>query len=383
MIPHFLHIYDKPKLGTAYQSRVPVTNYRHKISAIGGFDTASCNIMPPPGDIEKWLDNHLGNRVAVFVDNPMEPIWEGFINRMTFSAGGYQYTISLDEMVNRASTIYTASGAPSESAAVNNLDSQAVYGIKAGKIEMGPQGSVATARTVLRDTVLAQRAWPKASITQGGGNGTVTVEMLGFWHTLAWETWTDSTSAVAQANTLITTILLPGMANGATFFNNADFADIASNTVTILRTRNRGQTMQEILTEIAETGDGTNIYVIGITPTDIQTGTRRLYYRAFNSTIEYTARRGDGLRIRNLWGKLERPWTVRPDKGIRITDLLPFWNGLGDNPCETWIASIDYDANQQAVTWTGTDDITVEGAFQLHQYNKAHGRRFGAPRRFV
>lgn len=385
---HSLHIYEKPKQGNSFLRRLTAYNYRHKISAVGWFDTASCDVAVPPAEAEMFLDRYIGNRVAIFVDNPVEPIWEGFINRMTFAGGGYTYTISLDEMINRASVIHSVvnTATPQNTAVANNTSSQAVYGIKAGRVELGFQYSAGTGVTGLRDTILAQRAWPKASIVQGGGEGLVTLELMGFWHTLAWEIAEGavfSSTGNSAINTLITADILPNVQNGTTFFNNADTSMITANALTLTRNRVRGQTLKDILTELAEVGNGTSTYIIGITPTRFGTGERCLYYRAANTDIEYTTRRGDGLRTRNIYGQLVPPWLVRPDRGIRISDMLPGWNGMGDDPRETWIATIDYDANQQSVIWTGADDITPEGVFQLRQYNKLHGTRFGASQRFV
>lgn len=384
---HMLHIYEKPKLGSGLLRRIQAFNYRHKISAIGGFDTASCDIrLRDMSEAEQFLDQYIGNRIAVFVDNPVEPVWEGFINRMTFSSGNYQYTVSLDEMLNRVNVTYTVSGAtnPTNSAASNNTASQSIYGIKAGKIELGFQFSAGTGVTSAQNTILAQVAYPKASFTQGGGGGLVTLEMLGFWHTLSWEVYQQTTAGVANISTdIIPVRILPNVANTTTFFDNGNTDGVEANALSMNSNRVRGQTIADVLTELAEVGDGTNVYVVGITPTDLIAGTRRLYYRAFNSTVEYTARRRDGLRLRNLYGQLEQPWFARPDKGIRISDMLLGWDGVGDDPRETWISSIEYNANDLTVNWTGTDDTTDEGAFQLNRSSKQHGRPFGAGRRFV
>ena len=85
-----------------------------------------------------------------------------------------------------------------------------------------------------------------------------------------------------------------------------------------------------------------------------------------------------GLRIRNLYGQIVPPWTVRPDRGIRVSDMLIGWNGIGDNPTETYIKGIDYDANAQTVDYHGDDDTRAEGAFQLARYGRPIGKKFSA-----
>jgi hypothetical protein len=63
--------------------------------------------------------------------------------------------------------------------------------------------------------------------------------------------------------------------------------------------------------------------------------------------------------------------------------MLIGWNGVGDNPMETYIMKVDYDANRQTCIYSGDDDLSAEGVFNLKQYNKAYGKRFGAGRRIL
>ena len=188
---HVMKIYQKPKLGTSYLTALPVYNYKHSINAIGGFDTASCDIaVNSRADGMRFLDQYIGNRVAFIVDNPVEPIWEGFINRMTFSFGGVEYSIGLDDMANRVIAIYAAaSGSPTttQSTVVNNTSSQSLFGIKQEQVDLGNM-QAGTGATLIRDTILAQRAFPKTSILpSGGSSGLLHIEFLGFYHTLEWE----------------------------------------------------------------------------------------------------------------------------------------------------------------------------------------------------
>jgi hypothetical protein len=379
--PHALNIYQKPAVGDSFLKRLSVYNYRHTIAAVGGFDTASCDIaIRSREEGQQFLDQYIGNRVAFYVDNPVEPIWEGFINRMTFDAGGVQYTISLDEMTNRVQVTHTdpvtSATIPLITTASNNTDSQAIYGIKQDNIEFGVMRN-STGATALRDTVVAQRAWPQSSITRGGDGGLLHIEFLGFWHTLNWEIYVNTATTATTVGALVLA-LLSGLANGTTFFNNADTADVIANSTAINNDHNRKQTAQESLMRWQEMGNAGAYTVVGVTPTLFSTGTRRLYYRNATQTITYTARQSDGLRIRNLYGQLVSPWTVRPDTGIRVSDMLIGWNGIGDNPAETYIQTVTYDANQQTVDYQGDDDTRAEGAFQLRRYGRPIGKKFSA-----
>lgn len=386
--PHTMKLYQKPAVGNGFVKRLNVYNYRHTISAIGGFDTASCDIAIRSRDEgQQFLDQYIGNRVAFYVDNPVEPIWEGFINRMTFDAGGVQYTISLDEMANRIRVVYTTAATSPDitqgaaaTATTKSTYSQSLYGIKQEQIDLGLM-TAGTGATLLRDTVLAQKALPKSSILPGGnGNGLIHIEFLGFYHTLMWEDFRQTTAGSVQLGNFVDTII-GGILNGTTFFDNTDTTLTIANTNAINQQTMKGETVWDVLKKIQETGNTTNYFVIGISPTDYQTGTRRFYYQVASTDIVYTARQSDGLRIRNLYGQLVPPWTVRPDAGVRVSDMLIGWDGIGDNPTETYVTKIDYDANQQTAIYSGDDDISIEGAFNYRRFNKAYGKRNGQPRR--
>lgn len=372
--PHTMHLYQKPKIGTSFIRRYSTYNYKHSINAIGGFDTASCDIAVRSRDEgQQFLDQYLGNRVAFIVDNPVEPIWEGYINRMTFSAGGVEYTISLDGMANRVRSVYTVlatSPQTTQSAVNDSAASQAIYGIKQEQVDIGFMQS-GTGVTIVRDTILAQRAFPKTSIlpSQGGG-GLLHIECLGFYHTLEWEDFRQGTPASVQLGNFVDTIL-GGLANGTTFFDSSDTTDTAANANQIDQAHVRGESVWEVFMKIQEFGDTSNYFVLGVGPTLFQTGTRRFYYRQASTTVTYTARQSDGLRIRNLYGQLVDPWRVRPDTGIRVSDVLIGWDGVGDNPTETYIKKIDYDANSQSCIYSGDDDITAEGVFNVKRQLKA------------
>lgn len=388
--PHRLNLYQKPKQGNGYIDRFLTYNYKHRVSAVGGFDSASCDIVPrSKASPERFVDQFLGNRVAIYVDSPVEPIWEGFIYRLTFNMGNSAFTISLDEMMNQVNVKYMPLGGTLTSvtptATSKALASQAIYGIKAGTLDIGYVRATGTRVATLASTKLEQLAWPKQSSTNRSGAvpGTIHIEMLGFYHTLRWQERNQPSTNLFTLTNMFTNAsfgLLATVANGTTFFDNTDTSLIATNTVTMPLDEFRGKTYWDVMVEIQETGDvGTNYYVTGITPTDFYTGTRRAYYQVANSSILYTARMRDGLRLRDIGGRLIAPWRARPDCGVLVSDWIIGGAISGDDPRETYIMNIDYDANSQQVVWTGDDALNGEAAFQLHRNTKPFGKRFGAP----
>ncbi len=381
---HYIHVYQRPKQATTVGSplfikRYPVYNYQHTIASMGWFDTASCDLaIRSQIEGNDILNSYLGAFVQIIVDNPVEPIWEGLINRITFNSGGASYTISLDEMANRVSCVFTGvANAAGQTTIANNTNSQAIYGIKQEQIEFGVDttGGAATQRGQLRDTILLQRAFPQTAISQAmGETNLVHLELIGVYQTLEWEKQFTILTAGNNAATAKINATLAALANGTTFFDSADTSQVATNAITI-PDQQRGMSTWELIQKIAESGDATNYWIAGILPTDPNLGTRRLYYRQFNSAVEYTAFQSDGLKPRNAYGKPIPPWLIVPDRAIRVNDtLIGFGTSIAVDPRVTYIQSIQYDANAQQVTWLGTDDTTARAAFHLKRRFKPLGK---------
>lgn len=383
---HSIHVFQRPAQGNDFIKRYPTYNYQHTISAMGWFDTASCDIaVSGEAEGQRILEQYLGCFVQIYVDNPVVPIWEGLINRLTFNSGGASYTISLDEMANRVTVVYTgAANAAAVTAPVNNTTSQAIYGIKEDQIEFGADPSAGTQRTVMANTLLAQRAFPQSSYGQSQGNSNlVHMELIGIFHTLEWEKFFSVLSAANNPATTVVTNTVGALANGTTFFDNADVSQISTNGLGVPQ-QVRGMSYWERLQKIAEAGDGATYWIAGINPTDPNKRTRAFYYRIGDVSITYTCRQSENLKPRTLFGGYIPPWNVVPDNGIRVTDVLVGFGGtINTSPREAYIQSVQYDANSQAVQWFCTDDTTARAAFLLKRSFKPLSRAFGAPLRTI
>lgn len=382
--PHNLVIYQKPKRGNKPLRSAFVFNYKHKISAYGWFDTAECDLIPVNAtEGMRFVEQFIGNRVAVFVDNPYEPCWEGLISRITLNTGGATYTISIEDMYNTVQVNYTtsASAFPSQSGLSQQLTSQAVYGVKQGVIEGGVvPGGGGTQFDGIRKSMIEMVGYPQSSITPGDDSATIHLEMMGIYHTLRWQLNFNVTTPTVSYSNFINTYILSILNNGATFFDNTDLSGIT--TVAALRTQGDapGKTLWDQLETHTHAGDNNGTpYVVGITPTDPRTNKRKLYYRPANLDIQYKAWRRDGFRIRNFYGRLVPPWKVRPDRSLRVDDMLLAYGLAGDDPRDVWVQSIDYDGETGKVLYYGADDTSVEGAFQYKTGLRPqwYGRRNG------
>ncbi len=386
---HFAHIYQKPAQGNAFIQRLPVSQYKHKISAMGGFDNAQFRLNVGITQAERILEQWVGNRIAIYVDNPAEPVWEGLINRIDLQVASVSFSRSIDKLYNRVNVGQKTGSSRNRNAAVaDNTDSQAIYGIKQGQLDVGyHQSSLKGYVNDLRDRVIAFHAWPQSTTAIRGGSGLLLrVSALGFYHTLGWEEIPNDSTTLREPGDIISVRIVPNLVNTTTFLDNGDVSAIEANAAFTFSTSNQalvGRTAWDVIRNLTEAGDGAVRYIAGVSPTLFSTNTRRVFYRPASTSVDYTYRVKEGLKIRNQFGGVVQPWNVRPDKVIRVQDLLVGWNALGDDPRLTYIETVDYDAESQVAAIRGapdTGDATIESALQLTRGShwKTFGEREGA-----
>ena len=385
---HFVHVFQKPKQGNGFIQRLPVSQYKHKISAMGGFDTCQFRLNVGITQAERIIEQWVGNRIAAYVDNPAEPVWEGYINRIKLQVGTVSFSRSLDKMYNRVNVGQKTGATRNRNSVSNNTDSQDIYGIKQGQLDVGFHND--TNQGYINDLgarVLVFHAFPQSTTAILGGRGLILrIDARGFYHTLGWEETPANSTALRNPGVIIGTDIVPNLANTTTFLDNADVSAIDANAAFTFESRNQaltGRTAWDQIRNLTEAGDGLLRYVAGVSPTLFGTDNRRVFYRPANTAVEYTYRVSEGLKIRNLFGGIVQPGNVRPDKVIRVQDLLVGWNAIGDDPRETYIETVDYDAESQVAAIRGAPDIgdaTTEAAFQLTrgEHWKTFGERFGA-----
>jgi hypothetical protein len=384
---HWVHIYQRPAQGTNFIARQQAFKYQHQKLAVGGDDTMSCEFALDGSESQMALENWVGCRVAVFVDNPMAPIWEGLISRIYYDDGTLMVTRSLDEMFNRVEMIVTSTTDTLTTivAAADELDSQALYGVKSGTcdgfVRRGTVAQITPQMDAVRDLIINQVAWPLTSVSQSGGAPMFRMEAVGFYHTLSWNNYYKGTFNMRIPSAYIYLVL--GAADSSSiFFDGTDASLIQTNAAyQIPDSEMFGKTVWQCLQSAQGGGDGSAYWVMGITHTDPITGTRRFYYRPGQTDVYYTSRTIDGLRPRNQWGGLVRPWAMEADRVMRVNDLLVGWSGRGLDPRETYIETLRYDAESQKVTWAGADNLHMQGALQTHRYYKMQGPTFGPPQR--
>ena len=386
---HKLLLYDKPRQGTTFIRQIPVYAYRHRKVAIGGDDSASCILFVSYNEAEWWYENALGNSGRFFVDDPMMPVWDGYVNRVTMEVGGYTFTRSLDDMFNRTTMDYynQATAALAVTATINDTASQTVYGLKQGQIAGEIEYGTGSSRNAIRQILATQYAWPQVSFSQGGGAVAIKLELLGWYHVWEWEIYestntTDVNADVALLRTTVTTTAeaptnAPFIyATGAGGAGNTWSQYIAANAgFTINRESTNGRTYWDFISEITSGGDGTNPWVVGITRPNALDATRYVYYRAARSAVAYYQRifSEPGV-VRDQFDRKVSPWRMEADRSIQVSDVLFAWDEAGQDPRATYIEALEYDGDTQTVTYQGGDNINPLGIFGLNRRFKTRGR---------
>lgn len=395
---HFVSIYDNPLStlgnGRRFQARYQAYNYRHSIASIGGFDSMSCDLAVDRYTAELVYANFLGSRIAAFVDNP-NFIWEGFINRITYRPGNKEFTRSFDDMANRVRVVYNLTSAGTVtgvSTIANNTTSQGLYGVKDAVYETDINyGADVTHKDDVRTLKLAQNAYPQVSSKESGGGAILSIECLGFYWLWDWEVYnstsTTSRTASAQLRRLVgdtTLAVLP--ANASKIYQTGATGGAWGDRITTNAAFNyndestSGRTFLETIQGIPEAGDGSARWVLGITPLDHLNSSsgalRYVYYRPAQTSALYTAKAltEPGI-IRDNFGRLVDPWRVQPDNIVRITDVLAGYSNPGEDPRQTYITNVNYDAETLTAAYQGEDDITMAGAMGLKQRYPKHGKR--------
>lgn len=375
-----INIHRRPSItaigNTALMGRHIALNYRHKITAMGWYDTAYCEVLPPPDRYSTLMDDYIGARVFIYGGNPTYPIWTGTINRISYTRKGVSYNNSIESMYNSVSV---RTNGLLNAGAINQT-SITKYGRKHGIIDVAAHtGSPGVNER--RDTLLAMNAYPQKSKVRvpGQSDTPLRLEMVGDHLTMNWSPTTNNSGTAIAFSAAVRAIVANCNLGGNVWFNNTanDYTEIVDNlTPTIAPNSYYNITNLEAIRKVVESGDNLgNRWVYGI-KFDPNTRLRRLYYRRANFAIKYTARLSDGMRVRDLSNRLVDPGSVTPDCGFRVTDVFPTWSGTGDNPAESYIETVEFDANSQEVTLIGVDDPTIEGQFQTRRYGKVRDGRW-------
>jgi hypothetical protein len=381
-VTHTVLLYQVPRQGHGFVGRHVASRYKLSIVAAGGFDKASWSANLGRAEAEYAFEHYLGCVVRVFVDNPMVPVWEGYIDRIRYRVGELVVTRGFENMANRVNVTYynATSGAvvrTEQTAVAEHAASQAKYGVKEMSIQASPHYAIdVTHKEVIGDVISVVNGLPQASIGPAiPGDALISFEAKGLQY-YVWD-WTGYKSASTATDTPSTAVKRAAIRtdvaagpNAANVYETASAAGsghwdalIAENAAfNMPRGSSGGMTVLEYLRSIVEAGDGVNRWVFGITPVDYNTNSRRVYYKSATTDVIYTTRAlGDAGRVRDIYGQLVPGYRVRPDAGIRINDILTGWRGGADDPRVNYIEQVKYDGTTGRVSWQSGDNVDIDG----------------------
>lgn len=336
-----------------------VENWRHRIAATIGFDTASCKLRGAQSFLEGLFSSILGNKLTRYSADGGQVVWEGYVNAVTLNLPGVSYSLSLDQMFNRVRVRYTVidatttppsvTGATTRTATASDTPSQSRYGIKDMILSAGETS--ATIAEQIRAVALAQYKQPRRSaIIRGGNDVSLDMACLGYGHTLDWQVYNYTGATGTQnANLQIADILTAaGQFIAAT--------QLTTNATPVPKYRDFDQTALEQIQAIAEQGDSSgNRWLVSVLED------RRLYYQAASATIAYWRRVSDERQaIRNVFGGGEAPYElVRPDRWLRLTDV-----GIGKTGgYDPAVYADDFQLIYiESVEWAEPDSLTLVGS---------------------
>ncbi|MDY6874039.1 MAG: choice-of-anchor R domain-containing protein [Chloroflexota bacterium] len=162
-------------------------------SAFGGPAQATCRAVGPAG---RLLDLTGLLRCGVTVrDGQGEPVWWGFIEAVEVNLAAVSVRVALADLANRVRVQYqTLSagrlvGVRATTKAAEDLRSQAEYGVKEHLLTR--QNIDRAFAESLRDTWLAQHAWPITRLSQRTKPGAPQARLIckGWFETLGWRTY--------------------------------------------------------------------------------------------------------------------------------------------------------------------------------------------------
>jgi len=299
-----------------------VDSWQHVISAWGGYDSATFTVKDRKERIESWLEEGLGRHVVCY-SPALSVVWEGFVNKVSVNLGRLSATRGpLLDCANRVAVVYstidTSTSPPTvgvrvKTSSSNHTDSQARYGIIEKVLSAG--GATATNAEQIRDTYLAENAWPMTSsvLGQSESEPSVSVECLGYVHWFKAYVYNDTSASGTQNLSAKIQAILNAQLNTIILGY-----DITENTLAVDRYENDDRTAWDLLRSLTAMGDADdNRYLFGVY------AGRRARYEQASFDVAYRMRLSEPeQRVETLTGATVKPWDVLPGRWLFLSDLL-------------------------------------------------------------
>lgn len=331
---------------------VPLQDWKHTVSAFGGFNTAEFTLMDNQVSLDDWAIDGLGRKIIAH-DETLSPMWEGFVDSVTVNNNGLTKTYGpVSDIANRIFSIYSGVdvsvfppiiGVRKRSPTFNDTLSQQKWGILPYILSLA---GVSDANADLLVTMyMKEHSHAEKNTTfafGGSGNGSVQVKCLGWFNTLKYPyNYLVPGSGTVPLTTRLQQIIL---AQPNSEWVATDFAHMQANTVPVIAYQNDDQLAVEQIRGYTAMGDqSNNRWLFGVYED------RKPYHYPVVNQIDYLIHLKDSRWIvYDANHAVVPPWRVRPGKwaffademaGLGAVDLL----NLDQDPRTVLIENVTFD----------------------------------------
>lgn len=307
---------------------VKIQNWRHTISSFGGFDTAEFDLVDYPSETNDWIMNGL-LRPIVARDETLSVMWEGFVNSITVTQGGLTVIYGpVLGIANRIFAVYSGVdtsvyppviGVRKRTPTQNHLESQRIWGIWPEVLSLA--GVTDANSDQLVSMYMQEHCHPdvNTSFSFGGKDVTVSVQCLGWHHTLVYP-YTDTTvSGTIPVSTRMKAIISAQINPG---WLSTDYSRIQTNSTAIKAYEEDDRPAIEHLRGLTAMGDAAlNRWMFGIYEG------RQAVYEPISMAVNYKMDlREASQSIYDTSDAVVPAWKIRPGRWLFFQDFLP---GLG------------------------------------------------------
>jgi len=332
-------------------------DWKRSIRAAGGYWLGSFSLSSESmrrDELIWWYNHYLGKRIVEESVGILS--WEGLIYEMSLTLDGIQYRRTLDKewFHNKVKVFYRDAGVQASTGWAENTDSSDEYG-EIQYIDTISE-AVAAAATALRDTRLADFAFPRSRMVGGlefGGQprewaaDNLQITVAGYVATMNWR-YRESSIAATAASTAI-----------ADLVDDSEFVlagVIDTNSMNVDMDCTTPQRLWDAIEDIISQGDASGNRWVGGVYQD-----RKFNYNQAATEVEYYIRNGI---LMDRGGSRVIPSLLKPDFIVRNVNApsggTPIGGNMWDDPRNAWITEVEFVAPDGLVLKpAGFEDVQV------------------------
>lgn len=197
--------------GSILEPRGIITVERMEWSVYGGPKRARLKLTGSPADLWDAIDC-LSYRIEI-TESGKYPVWWGMVNEVSVQTENGQFGLSLDDLYNRIMVTYsyvapgtTTVGERRDTEWIEDANSIEYFGYR--ELRLSQAGLTEEEAIATRDTALSISSWPVAPPSlEATGEVAATIHCVGWWDTLDWRYYANSSTAAVDTTEQIETII--------------------------------------------------------------------------------------------------------------------------------------------------------------------------------